>query len=71
MFPSEWRDVSQQIGGRRLAIACAGADDIAEFFRVPENDDGGEEIHAGYSVMLPFAGAVAYFAASMETYGSL
>jgi hypothetical protein len=63
--------VSQQIGGRRLTIACPVADDIAEFFRVPENDDGGEEIHAGYSVMLPFAGAVVDFAASMETYGSL
>ena len=71
MFPSQRRDVNQQIGGRRLTIAGPGADDIAEFHRVPENDDGGEEIHAGDSIMLPFAGAVANFAASMETYGSL
>ena len=71
MFPSERRDVSQQIGRRRLTVACPGTDDIAEFHRVPEDDDGGEEIHTGDSVMLPFAGTVAYFAAPMETDGSL
>jgi hypothetical protein len=63
--------VGQEIGGRRLTIACSGADDIAKFHRVPENDDGGEAIHAADSVVLPFVGAVAYFVASMETYGWL
>lgn len=71
VFPSQRQDVSQQVGRRRLAVACLGADDVAEFHGVPEDDDGGEEIHAGGSVMLPFAGAVAYFTAPMETDGSL
>jgi hypothetical protein len=63
--------VSQQIGRHGRSVARPSADDFAKFHRVPKDDDGGEEIHAGDSVVLAFAGAVAYFAAPMEPYGSL
>lgn len=61
----------QQIRACRLTVAWPGTDDDAEFHVVPEDNDGGEEIHAGDSVVLLFAGVVAYFAAPMETDGSL
>ncbi len=40
--------------------------DLAELHGVPEDDDGGEQIHAGDAVMLAFGGTVADFTAAVE-----
>ena len=53
VLPSEWRDMSQEIGERLPAISSPGSDDVAELHGVPEDDDGGEEIHAGDNPFAP------------------
>ena len=37
---------------------------------IPEDDDGGEQVHAGNPVMLAFGGAVADFSTTMEADGA-
>ncbi len=44
-------------------------DDFAQLHGVPEDDDGGEEVHPGDPVMLALGGTVADFAPAMEADG--
>ena len=41
-------------------------DDFAELHGVPEDDNGGEQVHAGYPVVLSFRRTVADFASPVE-----
>ena len=70
MLPSQRRDMGQEIGRQRLSIAFLVGDDFAELHGVPEDDDGGEQVHAGDPVMLAFGGTVADFTPAMEADGS-
>ncbi len=42
--------------------ALSGGDGLAEIFRVPIDDDCGQQVQACHSIVLPFSGAVADFA---------
>ena len=70
MFPAQRRDVSEKVRRDGETIRGPAVDDLAELHRVPEYDDGGEQVHAGNAIMLPFAGSIPDFAASMETDGA-
>jgi len=37
------------------AVHGASVHDLPEFHGVPEDDDGGEQVHAGNTIVLPFA----------------
>ena len=58
-------------GGGVDAGLFAGQDRLAQLQRVPVNDDSGEQVEAGDTVVLTFAGAVAQFAALVEVDGAL
>jgi len=58
--------MNQQIWRQQFPIAILVCDDLTELHGVPEDDDGGEQIHAGNSVVLAFGGPVADFATAME-----
>jgi hypothetical protein len=44
---------------------------LPELHGVPEDDDGGEQVHAGDAIMLPFAGSVPDFTSAVEADGAL
>ncbi len=58
--------MGQEIGAIAASIAFLVCNDLAELHGVPEDDDGGEQIHAGDAVMLAFGGTVADFTAAVE-----
>ena len=58
-------------GGGVDAGLFAGQDRLAQLQRIPVNDDGGEQVEAGDTVVLTFAGSVAQFAALVEVAGAL
>jgi hypothetical protein len=47
--------MGEEIGRDSGAIGGSAADDIPELHRVPEDDDGGEQVHAGDAIVLTFA----------------
>jgi hypothetical protein len=53
------------------AVHGAAVDNLPEFHGVPEDDDGGEQVHAGDAIMLPFAGSVPDFTSAVEADGAL
>jgi hypothetical protein len=53
------------------SISGSTADDITELHRVPEDDDGRQQIHASDATMLAFARAIPDFTAPMEADGAL
>ncbi len=61
---------SGETSGRDRAIAAfhrvSGLQRPRQLHGVPEDDDGGEQIHAGDAVMLAFGGTVADFTAAVE-----
>ncbi len=63
--------MGEKIGRRRLASLGHATDDLAETPCVPIDDDGGQEIEAGNSMLLPLGGAVTDFAAPVEADGAL
>ena len=44
-----------EIGRDGSAIGGLAADDICELHRVPEDDYGGRQVHAGDAIMLIFS----------------
>ena len=63
--------MGEQLRGGVDAGLFAGQDRLAQLQRVPVNDDSGEQVEAGDTVVLTFAGAVAQFAALVEVDGAL
>lgn len=49
----------------------AACDSLPEMFGVPVDDDGGEQIEACHSEVLPFGGPVADFALAADAEGAL
>lgn len=66
MLPAQRRDMSEKIGWDGSVVSGSAADNISEFHRVPEYDDGGQQVHAGDAIMLAFARSVPDFTAPME-----
>ena len=52
MRPSERRDVRQELSGNAESVPLALPRQHGRGERVPENDDGGKEVQAGYAEML-------------------
>ena len=63
--------MGEEIGRNGDAISGSVADDISKLHRVPEDNNGGQQVHAGDAIMLPFARSVPDFAAPMEADGAL
>jgi len=71
VFPSQWRDMGEEVRRDDDAVHGAAVDNLPEFHGVPEDDDGGEQVHAGDAIMLPFAGSVPDFTSAVEADGAL
>lgn len=63
--------MGKQFRWDRIAAGGALRDDLAQLGGIPEDDAGGEQVHAGDAIMLPFAGAVPDLAATVEADGAL
>lgn len=67
MLPPQRRDMGEQIGRQQLSITFLVGNDVAQLCRVPEDDYGGEQVHAGDPVVLALGGTVADFTPAMES----
>ncbi len=63
--------MGKQFRWDRIAAGGALRDDLAQLGGIPEDDAGGEQVHAGDAIMLPFAGTVPDLAATVEADGPL
>ena len=71
VFPSQRRDVRKEFDRNLKAGFVPGQDGLAQFQRVPVDDDRGQQVEASDSVMLTLFGSVAQFAALVEVDGAL
>ena len=71
VFPSQRRDVRKEFDRDLKAGFVPGQDGLAQFQRVPVDDDRGQQVEASDSVMLTLFGSVAQFAARVEVDGAL